>query len=181
MSRNHCNFLPYPHIYVPLLTQLAARDAPEEKHLKPEENHLICLTILRFHIPTITYTLINRCAGETPKEESKEKCSYCGRTGHGKRASLEIRNEKCKAYRVKCNKGSKTNHYEKQCLSKSTASANNLRLGRVKVRDGGKQRKPSNRNMTPLDHMTYDQAKGRYVQQQPPKDASIAVTIQVDS
>ena len=35
--------------------------------------------------------------------------------------------------------------------------------------------------MTPLDHMTYDQARGRYVRQQPPKDASISVTIQVDS
>ena len=35
--------------------------------------------------------------------------------------------------------------------------------------------------MTPFDHMTYDQARGKYVQQQPPKDASISVTIQVDS
>ena len=35
--------------------------------------------------------------------------------------------------------------------------------------------------MPPLGHMTYDQEKGKYVQQQPPKDASIAVAIQVDS
>ena len=35
--------------------------------------------------------------------------------------------------------------------------------------------------MTPLDHMTYDQARGKYIQQQPPKDASISMTIQVDS
>ena len=103
-------------------------------------------------------------SGDKPKDESKEKCSYCGRTGHRKRGSLEIRKEKCKAYGVTCNKCSKVNHYEKQCLSKLTASANNLRLGRVKVRDGGKQPEPHNtRNIAPLDHMTYDQARGKYV------------------
>ena len=39
-------------------------------------------------------------SGDKPKDESKEKCSYCGRIGHGKRASLEIRKENCKAYGV---------------------------------------------------------------------------------
>ena len=86
---------------------------------------------------------------KTPKDESKEKCSHCGRGGHGKRASLEIRKEKCKAFGATCNKCSKTNHFEKQCLSKPTASANNLRLGRVKVQNGDKQRKTSKKNMPP--------------------------------
>ena len=72
-------------------------------------------------------------SGDKQKDESKEKCSYCGRIGHGRRASLDIRKENCKAYGVTCNKCSKTYYYEKQCLSKSTASANYLRLGRVQV------------------------------------------------
>ena len=44
---------------------------------------------------------------EKQVEETKEKCSYCGRTGHGKRAGLDKRKEVCKAYSLKCNKCSK--------------------------------------------------------------------------
>ena len=76
-------------------------------------------------------------SGDKQKDESKEKCSYCGRIGHGKRASLDVRKENCKAYGVTCNKCSKVNHYKKQCVSKSTASGNNLCHGRVKIQVGG--------------------------------------------
>merc|ERR1712106_1305847 len=60
-------------------------------------------------------------------------------------------------------------------------SANNLWLGRVEVKNWIKQRNTKRKNMPPLGHMTYDQEKERYVQQQPQKDAPLAVTIQVDS
>merc|ERR1712106_1249732 len=60
-------------------------------------------------------------------------------------------------------------------------SANNLWLGRVEVKNWIKQRNTKRKNMPPLGHMTYDQEKEMYVQQQPPKDAPLAVTIQVDS
>merc|ERR1712106_108513 len=115
-----------------------------------------------------------------PKDESKEKCRHCGRLGHGKRANLETRKEKCKAYGVTCNKCGKTNHFEQQCLSQPGVAANNLRLGRMSAKNGDKRNTKKN-NMPTLGHMTYDQEKKMYVQQQPPKDAPLAVTIQEDS
>merc|ERR1712106_453363 len=60
-------------------------------------------------------------------------------------------------------------------------SANNLWLGRVEVKNWIKQRNTKKKNMPTLGHMTCDQEKKRYVQQQPPKDAPLTVTIQVDS
>ena len=118
---------------------------------------------------------------KTPRDEPKEKCRHCGRVGHGKRASLETRREKCKAYGISCNKCGKTNHLEQQCLSKPGVTANNLRLGRMSAQNGSKKRNTKKMNMPTLSHMTYDQEKKKYVQQQPPKDAPLAVTIQVDS
>ena len=87
---------------------------------------------------------------KTPKDESTEKCSHFGRVGHGKQASLEIWKEKCKAFGATCNKCSKTNHFEKQCLSKPRVSANNLRLGRVKVKYGTNSGKQKGRICPPL-------------------------------
>ena len=65
-------------------------------------------------------------SGEKQTDESREKCGYSGRTGHGKRAGLDKRKEVCKAYRVMCNKCSKVNHLEKFCQSKTTATTNEL-------------------------------------------------------
>ena len=36
-------------------------------------------------------------SGEKQMDKSKEKCGYCGRTGHGKRASMDKRKEVYKA------------------------------------------------------------------------------------
>ena len=91
---------------------------------------------------------------KTPKDESKEKCRHCGRVGHGKRASLEIRKEKCKAFGTTCNKCGKTNHFEKQCLSQPGVSANNLRLGRMSAKNGSNKRNTKKKNMPTLGHMT---------------------------
>ena len=65
-------------------------------------------------------------------------------------------------------------------MSQPEVAANNLRLGRMSAKNGGK-RNTKKKNMPTLGHMTYDQEKKKYVQQQPPKDAPLAVTIQVDS
>ena len=80
-----------------------------------------------------------------------------------------------------CNKCGKTNNFEQQCLSQPGVSANNLRLGRMCAKNGSNRKKTKKKNMPTLGHMTYDPKKKMYVQQQPPEDAPLAVTIQVDS
>ena len=52
-------------------------------------------------------------SGKKQKDNLKDKCGYCGRTGHGKRASLDIQKDVCKAHRVTCNKCLKVNHLKK--------------------------------------------------------------------
>ena len=54
------------------------------------------------------------------RHNTDEVCSYCGKKGHGKKATLTIRKTACPAYATKCTKCGKNNHYTSLCLS-STA------------------------------------------------------------
>ena len=54
------------------------------------------------------------------RHNTDEVRSYCGKKGHGKKATLAIRKTACPAYATKCTKCGKNNHYTSLCLS-STA------------------------------------------------------------
>lgn len=54
---------------------------------------------------------------EHRKDIANEVCSYCGKKGHGKKASLATRKTACPAYATKCTKCGKNNHYASLCLS----------------------------------------------------------------
>ena len=51
----------------------------------------------------------------------------------------------------------------------------------MSAKNGTNKRKTKKKNMPTLGHMIYDLKKKMYLQLQPPKDAPIAVTVQVDS
>ena len=52
------------------------------------------------------------------ESSSHEKCGWCGKAGHGARASREIREQKCKSFKNKCNTCSKVGHYTEMCRRK---------------------------------------------------------------
>ena len=44
-----------------------------------------------------------------------ERCDFCGRTGHGKRPSLETRKDKCPAYGEQCHRCEASGHFARRC------------------------------------------------------------------
>ena len=47
-----------------------------------------------------------------------EKCTYCGKQGHGKAASTRLRKNECPAYGKKCDAYGRPNYFENVCRSK---------------------------------------------------------------
>ena len=63
----------------------------------------------------------DRLKVDKPKVETREVCSYCGKTGHGVRAPPCIRQRECVAYGQTCQKCTLKNHLPSMCRSsKST-------------------------------------------------------------
>ena len=54
---------------------------------------------------------------ERRRHNADDVCSYCGKKGHGKKATLATRKTACPAYATKCTKCGKNNHYTSLCLS----------------------------------------------------------------
>ena len=54
------------------------------------------------------------------------KCSYCGRQGHGKSPSLDVRKDKCRAWGKSCNKCSGETHFANVCKQSKPAAANTV-------------------------------------------------------
>jgi hypothetical protein len=61
----------------------------------------------------------NTAYQEHKKTDSNELCSYCGKKGHGKNSSPNIRKKECPAYGHTCKHCSRENHYESVCRSKN--------------------------------------------------------------
>ena len=68
---------------------------------------------------TSSYKKKQRFERKTPSE--RIICSYCGKSGHGKMASYDIRRDKCPAFNAKCNNCSRNGHYDKLCLKKMSS------------------------------------------------------------
>ena len=52
---------------------------------------------------------------------SKDKCHYCGNTGHGHKSSADVRKASFPANDKKCAKCKLTGHFAKQCKKKASA------------------------------------------------------------
>ena len=57
--------------------------------------------------------------------KKNETCIYCGKNGHGKRASPNYRKKNCSAYGHTCTHCSKQHHFEKLCRSKANDTISN--------------------------------------------------------
>ena len=55
------------------------------------------------------------------KMDQTEICSYCGKTGHGQKATPAIRKKSCNAYGHTCSHCKKRHHLEELCRSRSNA------------------------------------------------------------
>ena len=91
-----------------------------------------------------------------------EKCSFCGKTGHGERADKATREKSCEAYGVKCRKCQQNNHFAKFCQSKPkptvTAKANRVGIHRLNCRDRTEVDSLKRlKNMKPLGHEMFDE------------------------
>ena len=54
-------------------------------------------------------------ASTLPERDLKSKCYYCGNSGHGFKASAEVRKAKCPAFSKKCSNCNILGHFHKQC------------------------------------------------------------------
>ena len=111
---------------------------------------------------------------KTELKEKLEICQYCGKTGHGTRASAKDRKQFCKAFGQKCEKCLKDNHYASVCRSKPRVqqSADSLML--CSVYDQGKKRNEG------INHHVFDPETQNWVQSkskdQPIIDVQVKVT-----
>ena len=60
-------------------------------------------------------------ASREKKIDQTEICSYCGKTGHGQKATPAIRKKSCDAYGHTCSHCKKRHHLEELCRSRSNA------------------------------------------------------------
>ena len=68
-----------------------------------------------------SYRKNNQKASRENKIDQNEICSYCGKTGHGQKATPVIRKKSCDAYGHTCSHCKKRHHLEELCRSRSNA------------------------------------------------------------
>ena len=73
----------------------------------------------------------DRLKVDKPKVETREVCSYCGKTGHGVRAPPRIRQRECVAYGQTCQKCTLKNHLPSMCEVLSPLTKNILQNMKV--------------------------------------------------
>ena len=96
---------------------------------------------------------------------AKKKCGWCGQVGHGGRPSIQVRRERCKAFKHTCETCSGIGHYGPMCRSKKKSDQNLGAKGKgsqkkeenfseLDVRGWGRKRRKT------LPHTAYDIYKG---------------------
>ena len=115
--------------------------------------------------------------------ETADKCSYCGRRGHGRNPSIDVRKQRCGAWDKKCNKCSGQNHFANVCKQSKTAAAANT----VQDEDeeettlfnmfmGSSSHKRNGQRI--LSHMACDQF-GKWTQRNPEPQPSVNIDVAV--
>ena len=112
---------------------------------------------------------------------SVEKCHWCAKPGHGARASKEVREQKCKAYKAKCEKCALVGHFKVACKRKSIPStANTINVAKDTITSGPfcniSTIVKKGRVMKTLPHYTYDMFRG-WLKRKPEPHPAITVTM----
>ena len=118
------------------------------------------------------------------ESSSHEKCGWCGKAGHGARASLEIREQKCKSFKTKCDNCSKVGHYTEMCRRKKGPTNNSL-SSKPEERVMGTfcnltTTVKKGRHIRTLPHHTYDMFRG-WTQRTPESHPAVSVTMSLCS
>ena len=108
----------------------------------------------------------NKFTNRTPATD-QGKCGWCGLAGHGGRASVQVRKEKCKSFNHSCEVCLSIGHYGSMCKSKKKASQG---LGALSEPSSAGDGNFCNLNMSgwgkkkkrTLPHTAYDDYRGWY-------------------
>ena len=117
-----------------------------------------------------------RSSSET---SSHEKCGWCGKAGHGARASREVREQKCKAYKNKCDNCTKIGHFKEVCRKKKNHTNNNLNQEGTDHPGTFCHLSTSHRKgrkLRTLPHHTYDMFRG-WIKRKPESHPAVSVTM----
>ena len=116
---------------------------------------------------------------------SAEKCLWCAKPGHGARATKEIREQKCKAYKAKCENCHFVGHFKVACRKKKMTS-NTATLSSNNEQEHISQNvgpfcnlsnsMKKGKLMRTLPHHTYEMFKG-WVQRRPEPHPVTSVTM----
>ena len=110
--------------------------------------------------------------------EDLGKCKYCGRKGHGKSPTFDLKKASCAAFDHKCKKCNRKDHYQDFCTwkkdtkkevsedpKKTTASGNKVMVNRMEmtqtkgkvlgISQNHERLKMNQQNMTKLCHETW--------------------------
>ena len=132
----------------------------------------------------------NTMPGNSDKP-SKDKCYYCGNTGHGHKSSAEVRKNSCPAFDKKCIKCKMTGHFARQCKKKGPQNA--ALQDRGSVSDSGEldgfgfyamtvpSTKPRHRargHLRKLSHYAVDMF-GKWAARRPEPQPSVTVSVSV--
>ena len=105
-----------------------------------------------------------RSTSEPPDDS---KCAWCNQTGHGRRASKEVRQSKCRAFGATCKQCNKKDHFKVVCRSKSdkTPAMNSITNKVNQMEDVGTfcalvNSRRRGKIIQALPHHTFDEFKG---------------------
>ena len=118
---------------------------------------------------------------------NREKCHYCGKSGHGARPDTATRKEQCRAWGAKCDNCEKIGHFKSVCRkgsSTKTVKANNVNDGDsglvFSMFSSPTKRKHARRGMKTLSHMAVNEF-GKWVVTKPDPHPIVIVGISVSS
>ena len=106
------------------------------------------------------------------QKDQGQICTYCGKKGHGSRASFDTRKKQCEAFGHTCIHCGISHHYDNLCKNKNRKPSNNADKGEAifnKVCNSSEQTKPN--KALRLDHHIYNSFSKTWIrkasQQQP--------------
>ena len=132
---------------------------------------------------------------------AQDKCTYCGKRGHGKQANIDLRKTSCTAYGKKCKNCGILGHFNDQCkkkpkdtaseeLKKSAAKQNTVSINKMQMmRSSGEKlgiMKSSmklmkkQQNMTKLRHEVWCDKSQTYIKSSLPKEPTLKIRMCVD-
>ena len=87
----------------------------------------------------------NKKQYDKPPIPDNSKCGWCGQAGHGGRASMQVRKDKCKSFKHVCEVCAAVGHFGSMCRSKKKT---NTELGALSEQSSAGEGNFCNLNMT---------------------------------